>query len=101
MPARSLCPPCEDSACPAALLATSCPHLVLASTTRSNELPVRWPPSGCPDPPLHNGALPVAPRSALALTPTRSPPRAACLAALSLRSEEHTSELQSHVNLVC
>src|SRR2546430_3529975 len=32
---------------------------------------------------------------------TRSPPRPTSISALSTRSEEHTSELQSQSNLVC
>src|SRR4051812_50069267 len=45
---------------------------------------------------LHD-ALPIC-RCRPARAPTRSPPR--CRSRRS-RSEEHTSELQSHVNLVC
>src|SRR5438477_12014132 len=51
---------------------------------------------------LHD-ALPISlpPSSSVSLGAARSPLRSANVFAMTFRSEEHTSELQSYVNLVC
>src|SRR5690242_21851922 len=85
----------------ASLCNISAPHLSLLSfpPRRSSDLlePVLAELLACDEPAVRGGRLAVAAGNRVTGRVDHRP----CMVTESARSEEHTSELQSHVNLVC